>query len=83
MAPVGARARDIDEVSHGGTPDGTSESEVGVPEQDTSNEDDSAYALLEEAVDAIAGATVTGLDGKTYTKPKRKPKPKGAARDHR
>jgi hypothetical protein len=58
-------ARDIGEVSHNGTPE---------PELDVSHDgtpDDNR---------ASEPATVTGLDGKTYTKPKPKPKDSGGKR---
>lgn len=75
--------RDLAQVSHDGTPRGSDASESGVPQRDTSevvdalaDGDDALADELTKALDDTAPATVTGIDGKTYTKPKRKPKPK-------
>lgn len=75
--------RDLAQVSHDGTPSDPTVPESGVPQRDTSDVvqalADGDAALADELTDALKDAepaTVTGVDGKTYTKPKRKPKPK-------
>lgn len=74
--------RDLAQVSHDGTPDVSAAPDSGVPQRDTSNVvnvlADGDAALANDLTDALkdAGYAVTGVDGKTYTKPKRKPKPK-------
>ena len=60
-------ARDIDEVSHNGTPANDADSDVshsGTPEPDAE--------VSRDGTSDSEPATVTGLDGKTYTKPKGK-----------
>lgn len=75
--------RDLAQVSHDGTPVSADVSESGVPQRDTSEvvdalaDGDAALAdELSAALQDSEPATVTGIDGKTYTKPKRKPKRK-------
>ncbi|WP_133167820.1 helix-turn-helix domain-containing protein [Mycolicibacterium austroafricanum] len=75
--------RDLAQVSQSGTPGGPDASESGVPQRDTSDVvdeladgDDALADELTKALNDTGPATVTGIDGKTYTKPKRKPKPK-------
>jgi transposase-like protein len=67
--------RDLAQVSHDGTGESIEPSNSGVPQWDTSSPGDGGDTV-EEPVDATPEARTTGLDGKTYTKPKRKPRAK-------
>ena len=72
-------SRDLDQVSHRGTPDRADPLNPPVPQWDTSDElaTASPASPLSTPQQPVREETTTGLDGKEYAKPPRAPKRKG------